>query len=131
MTRAFRAFRADSPDEERSVIVFATSKGRARGMMRGYESFDEEGFLSFPVNRAPEYDRFITRDDVETICEWSQPRWDRMYWEMKWYPDENTPYCYDCGRYEYDSIPESHLDEEFGEFCVGCLKKREEEPPRP
>ncbi len=126
--RPLKAFRADSPDEERSVIIFARNRSRARGMIRGYEDFDAEGFLSFPVYRAPEYDRFITEGSVEILCEWSQDRWDRMYWEMGWYPDENTPTCCDCGRYEYASIPESHLDAEFGELCVTCLGKRKEDP---
>lgn len=98
------------------VIVMAETRGQARAF--GRSGLDAEQFTDVLCSRLPAMDDF--RPDAGTL-QWDCD--DRAYWMSGFIPWDDmevlAPQCAACGRGDFESIPESHVDSLTG-ICRDC-----------
>jgi hypothetical protein len=88
-------------------IVYATTRGKARYLgLLADEFADPWDFVTFRVRRIPELD-----DDNPLARVLDPIEHARVYYEQGWWASEGAIMCDECGRYEYDDIPESRCEE--------------------
>lgn len=102
-----RAFKVSSSDEERSIIVFAATAGRARSLGHG-EVGCNDGFLDVHVARERSADGCSMGS--EGVLSWEAEANRRVYRSLGWWSADSRVCCVRCELYVYDDLPESHLD---------------------
>ena len=114
--------------EHTGVIVFAETVSEAKTVARGVDPMWEYEWTDLRVKRLPELDGKLSEPGV---VDWFENT--RIYYEAGWWPEQGAPECDHCGRYEYEGIPESHVEElvDHGCLCVMCRKAAGIETPEP
>ena len=111
-----KAWSVTEKEEGLGVIVFAETRSKAKTLGRTSAGLDEADWVYISATRMPELDGL---KEESCVLDWSENV--RIYWNAKWYSDiDNMRCCDDCGRYWYEDIPESFIDESG--ICVDCQK---------
>ena len=117
-----RAFVVTTHHAEASVLVFAPNRNRARSIAHGTDWFADEEWTDLRVKRSPLADVHAARFG-EGALECATADECRILRDLGWFEiDSGTEECSECGRHQWDCVPESHLsDREEDRICAGCL----------
>lgn len=113
-------------DAECGVIVYAETRGRARSLAMTTDGLDTSDWNNVEVRRVKELDG---KRPFGTVLDWYKDV--RLYWEACWYQEWGTSSCDECGRFQYEEIPESEIEEtDDGNICKACLADNALNPSR-
>lgn len=111
-----KAYRAFADDVETHEIVFGETAGKARSAAHGMAGLCDAEFIDIRIQRLPEFDKFYTGKC--SVLGWDNPEAQRLMRNRGWWVSENFNSCGACGLYEFDDLPESHIDD--SDECVEC-----------
>lgn len=108
----------DVIDDETSLVVFGIDAAEAKKNAYRFGEFDN--FLDIRVRRDRSFDRFATAD--KTYLEFGEnEEADRVFRETLWYNTDERM-CYECWLAEFETVPESILDEDG--LCAECRRNK-------
>lgn len=110
--------RNNAANEDYAIIVFGENATEAKNIAYGDDIMDN--YTDIRVQRAHAFDRFV-RDDWDVLNIGDSAEIDRVFWEEGWYQWTGNPRCDNCGRWEYDTLPESFIGED--QLCPECRRK--------
>lgn len=126
-----RAYAVTETFEGIGCIVFAPSRNRAKAMVANSLWVNEAEYIDLSCKLAPKAEQYNA--GLERVVSWDTREGQRVYYELGW-GDREEPSCCQCGRSEFESIPESTVADrpniDMDDLCRSCyqqeLKERKE-----
>ena len=109
-----KAWNVRDEDEGIGSIVFAATRGKAKSLGCQAPGLDGCDWVNISATRIPSLDGVMKE---ACILDWQKHK--HIYWNARWFSDpDDMGCCDDCGRYHYEDIPESFIDD--NNICRDC-----------
>lgn len=118
---SIKAYQVRTDDSEASVIAFAVNPASAKRMAHGTDWLANEDWTDLRATRLKEADQL--HEGKEEVLDGSGPRSAFVMWMVGWHELEYShEECGQCGRYQWEAIPESTLTEKEADvfICQQC-----------
>jgi len=119
-----RAYKVGHDSCDASVIVFAASPSQAKTSANTTEWLCEYPYIELRCQRLPEADKYLNEasSNLVDLVDGSTVEDQRIMRELGWYEVDGTmEVCNVCDLFEWEDLPESHLEESMGQdVCAGC-----------
>lgn len=116
-----KAYVVTADSVEASVLVFAESHSKAKGLAIGSDFLCDCAYVDLICTRKPEADGF---GDGNCVVDGSGAGHSKIMRLIGWYElDGNLEECAACGLFEFGDLPSSCISEEDG-LCAECREDR-------
>ena len=105
------------------AIIFAYSEEEARGLRHYAVDIEDDIYSLKRYESADTYEQ----EGKPHIA--GGTKYDEMFYELEWYSCYSDR-CSCCGRYPYDSIPDSFMAHEDGDECIRCVNEWADQPDK-